>query len=247
MAIDQRDIDFVKTKLSEVEGWCMDDAALLTLALMEAQTKLGYDSSILEIGVYKGKYLSVLYNRAQRTAQPVVGIDTFQWSPSEHVTSTFARLFGFVENLRLETFDSSRLAPAQVIEMLGGRRASFISVDGDHAASAVRGDLILSRQVLSEGGIIAMDDFLNPKAVGVSEGFYRFFLQSGDQSLRPFAYCANKLFLAESPYDEKYRQVIELLLEEMPDLPMVQEFNRQLHQGRAFVEQDLLGSKLLIF
>src|ERR1700676_5294312 len=117
MAIDQRDIDFIKTKLSEVEGWCMDDAALLTVALMDAQTKLGYDSSILEIGVYKGKYLSVLYNRAQRTAQPVIGIDTFQWSPSENVTSTFARLFGSLDQLRLVTHDSSLLGPAQVIEM----------------------------------------------------------------------------------------------------------------------------------
>ena len=247
MAIEQQDIDFINTKFSEVDGWCMDDAALLTVCLMQAQTKLGYDSAILEIGVYKGKYLSVLYNRAQRTAQSVVGIDTFQWSSREDVVSTFARLFGSVEHLGLVTHDSSRLDPAQVMEMLGGRRASFISVDGDHAASVVRRDLILSKQVLSEGGIIAVDDVLNPKAIGVSEGFYRFFLESGEQSLHPFAYCANKLFLAERPYDRKYKQVIEAFLDEMPDLPMVQEFNRQLRLGRFYVEQALLGSKILVF
>jgi hypothetical protein len=247
MPIEQRDIDFIKTKFSEVEGWCLDDAALLTFGLMESQTKLKCDSAILEIGVYKGKYLSVLYNRAQRTGQPVVGIDTFQGSTSEVVASTFNRLFGSVEHLSLVTHDSSRLGPPQVIEMLGGRHASFISVDGDHAASAVLSDLILSRQVLSEGGIIALDDFLNPKAIGVSEGCYRFFLHNGEQSLRPFAYCANKLFLAARPYDEMYKKAIEALLEEVPDLPMFQEFNRQLRLGRHYVEQELLGSKLLIF
>jgi methyltransferase family protein len=247
VAIEQKDIDFINTKFSKVEGWCMDDAALLTVCLMQAQTKSGYDSAILEIGVYKGKYLSVLYNRAQRTAQSVVGIDTFQWSSREDVVSTFASLFGSVEHLGLVTHDSSRLEPAHVMEMLGGRRASFISVDGDHAASVVRHDLILSKQVLSEGGIIAVDDVLNPKAIGVSEGFYRFFLESGEQSLRPFAYCANKLFLAESPYDEIYKKAIEALPEDMPNLPMVQEFNRQLRLGRHYVEQELLGSSILIF
>jgi hypothetical protein len=247
MAIDQKDIDFINTKFSQVEGWCMDDAALLTVCLMRSQTKLGYDSAILEIGVYKGKYLSVLYNRAQRTAQTVLGIDTFHLSSREDVASMFAGLFGSVEHLNLVTHDSTRLEPAEVIEMLGRRRASFISVDGDHAASGVQRDLILARQVLSAGGIIAVDDFLNPKAIGVSEGFYRFFWQSGEQSLHPFAYCANKLFLAERPYDEIYKKVIEALLEDMPNLPMVQEFNRQLRLGRDYVEQKLLGSNILIF
>jgi len=247
MAIEAEDIDFVSTKLNEVEGWCLHDAALLTVALMESQTRLGFDSTILEIGVYKGKYLSVLYNRARRTSQRVLGIDTFQYSSHDDVNSTFTRLFGSIDYLSLVTCDSSRLVPARLMEMLGGRRASFISVDGDHAASGVRADLILLSQVLGEGGIIAVDDLLNPRAIGVSEGFYRFFIERREQSLRPFAYCANKMFLAKAPHDETYKKAIEALLGEMANLPMVEEFNRQLQVGRHIVEQELLGSKVLIF
>jgi len=247
MAVESEDLAFIKTKLQNVEGWCLDDAAYLTAVLMHAQTSAGYDSGILEIGVYKGKYLSLLYQRARRTSQPVVGIDLFQWSPREAVTSKFVQLFGSLEGLDLVTQDSRKLDSAQIIAMLGGKRASFISVDGDHAAAGVLNDLILSKAVLSEGGIVAVDDFLNPKAIGVSEGFYRFLFESGERSLGPFAYCGNKLFCAEQPYLELYKEAIWAFVRQMPDLPQVQEFNRQLSLGRDYVEQELVGSKILIF
>ncbi len=247
MALESEDLDFIKTKLKDVEGWCLDDGAYLTACLMQAQTSAGYDSGILEIGVYKGKYLSLLYQRARRTSQPVVGIDLFQWSQPEGVTSKFLHLFGSLEGLDLVTRDSRGLDASEVIGMLGGKRASFISVDGDHSAGAVLSDLKLSRAILSEGGIIAVDDFLNPKAIGVSEGFYRFMFGNGEQSLRPFAYCGNKLFCAELPYHEMYKRAIWALIKQMPNLSMVQEFNRQLLLGRGYVEQELVGSMTLIF
>jgi hypothetical protein len=247
MAIEQEEIDFIATKFREVEGWCLDDAAYLTLWLMNTQTQLAYDSSILEIGVYKGKYLSVLYQRATRTLQPVVGIDTFQWSPSEVVSSKFLSLFGSLDGLSLVNEDSNRLDAPQAMKLLGGKRPSFISVDGDHAARSVRNDLGLAKAILGNGGIIAVDDFLNPMAISVSEGFYRFFIETGESSLRPFAYCGNKLFCAERAYLETYGKAVWAFVESMPNLPQVQQFNRHLALGRGHVEQDLLGTKVLIF
>ena len=100
--------------------------------------------------------------------------------------------------------------------------------------------------MLSEAGVIAIDDFLNPRAIGVSEGAYRYFLASDDQPLRPFAYCANKLFVADRKYHAFYRNAIATLMSEMPELPMVQEFIRMQSMGQAYVEQQLLGSNVLI-
>jgi len=247
MTIDQNDIEFINTKFKEIDGWCGDDAAYLTLWLMKFQLELGNDSPVLEIGVYKGKYLSVLYHQARRTAQSVVGIDTFQWSSREDLISIFRRLFGSVERLSLVSEDSSILKPSQVIEMLGGKQASFISVDGDHSPQGVQSDLMLSKALLSDGGIVAVDDFLNPKAIGVSEGFYRFCFETAGHSLRPFVYCANKLFCADRAYYDMYTRAIWTFVEKEPDLPMVKEFNRQLQLGRAYVEQELLGARVLIF
>jgi hypothetical protein len=103
----------------------------------------------------------------------------------------------------------------------------------------------LAQKLLHDGGIIAVDDFLNPRAIGVSEGTYRFFLES-EPSLRPFAYCANKLYLAEPRYHDRYASAFWTLAKEFPELPMIQAFNRWLQMGRNYVEQDLLGNKVLL-
>jgi hypothetical protein len=246
MLIDAADLDFIGTRFHEVEGWCCDEAAYLTCCMLNCQAEAGLNGAMLEIGVYMGKYLSVLYQKALRTARPVVGIDTFQWSKRDQVLQTFTRLFGSTEGLTLVTASSLDYNPASLLELLEGRRPSFISVDGDHSAAAVRNDLFLAKGVLSDAGVIAVDDFLNPRAIGVSEGAYRYFLADDDQSLRPFAYCANKLFVADRKYHGLYRNAFSTLVSEMPELPMIQEFLRMQNMGQAYVEQQLLGSNVLI-
>lgn len=246
MPLAKAEIDFILGPFPQVEGWCSEGAAYLTFCLLNAQTAAGRDSAILEIGVFKGKYLSILYQRALHSGQRVLGIDTFGWSSPSEVIETFTCVFGSVEGLHLHTADSSKLDAPALISLLGGSKASFISVDGDHKAPGVESDLKLASEVLAEGGIIAIDDFLNPMAIGVSEGAYRFFLGSGEPSLRPFAHAANKLFVADVKYHQFYRDSVWSLAAEMPDLPMIQEFERNRKLGPHYVDQDLLGAKVLI-
>jgi len=247
MLIEAADEEFIRTKFQEVEGWCLDAAAYLTCCLLNSQSAAGRESGMLEIGVYKGKYLSVLFQKALRSSQSLVGIDTFQWSSREEVLQTFTRLLGSLEGLNLVTASSLDFTAESLLELLGGRKPSYISVDGDHSAGAVKNDLYLAQDVLNEGGVIALDDFLNSRAIGVSEGAYRYFLASDTRPLRPFAFCTNKLFIADRRYHDFYRGAITTLIGEMPELPMIEEFLRLQKQGQAYVEQELLGSKVLIF
>jgi hypothetical protein len=245
--IGDAEMDFVANQFSKVEGWCEPESAYFTICLLNQQMEMGCEAALLEIGVYKGKYLSVLYYKGKTSGQRVVGIDSFQWSSPEDVLSKFDQIFGSTEGLHLVSADSSRLSVPDVLEMMCGQKASFISVDGDHSAAGVRRDLQLVRGLLQEGGIIAVDDFLNPRAIGVSEGTYRFFLDSVEQqSLRPFAYCANKLYLADPNYHDRYVNAFWTLVKGAPDLPMIQTFNHWLKMGRSYVEQDLLGNKVLL-
>ena len=246
MLIDAADAEFIRATFPKVEGWCLDESAWLTCCLLNSQVSHGLASGMLEIGVYKGKYLSVLFQKARRTAQAVLGIDTFQWSNRDEVVETFTRLFGSLEGLTLMTASSLDLTPSRLLDAMGGRRAGFISVDGDHSAAAVASDLVLAQRVLAPGGIIAIDDFLNPRAIGVGEGAYRYFLVTAEPSLRPFVYCANKLYVADREYHDAYRSAIAAFLEERTDLPVAQEFVRMQKMGQGHVEQDLLGGKVLI-
>jgi hypothetical protein len=246
MPLAKADLDFIRDQFPQIEGWCLEDAAYLTCCLLNAQTAAARDSAILEIGVFKGKYLSVLYQKALRSSQRVVGIDTFGWSSPTDVVESFTRVLGSSAGLYLHTLDSSKLTAHELISLLGGTKASFISVDGDHTPPGVAADLRLTSEVLAEGGIVAIDDFLNPRAIGVSEGAYRFFLGSDSPALRPFAHGANKLFVADLKYHEYYRESIVSFVAEMPDLPMAQEFERNRKLGPHWVDQDLLGCKVLI-
>jgi hypothetical protein len=247
MLIEAADLEFIRTKFQEIEGWCMDAAAYLTCCLLNCHADAGFGANMLEIGVYKGKYLSVLFRHGLRKSQSVTGIDTFQWSSQEEVLQTFTRLMGTTEGLKLVKGNSLDLNAESLLKLMGGRKPSFISVDGDHTAGAVRSDLYLAQETLREGVVIAVDDFLNPRAIGVSEGAYRYFLASDNRPLRPFAFCANKLFVADRKYHELYRGAITTFIREMPDLEMVQEFTRMQKMGQGYVEQELLGSRVLIF
>jgi len=246
MLVTDADTYFVRTGFQTVKGWCLDDAALLTCCLLSQQARVGQRGGMFEIGVYEGKYLSVLYHCARTRSLPVLGVDTFEWSSRESVLSTFASVFGSTSSLQLIRADSRTLTCEQVIAALGGQKPAFVSVDGDHGAPAVCRDLAFAKSILAEGGVIAVDDFLNPRAIGVSEGTYRFFIETREEFLRPFAYCANKLFVAESSYHDRYRRAIFAFVEEMPELAVTKEFKRLEQIGREYIEQPLLGSKTLI-
>ena len=94
MQLDPRDTAFIAEKLPTVEGWLLDDAAYLTSALLRLQTQQGVSGSIFEIGVFAGKYLSLLYHLSADTRDRVLGLDTFEWYPKAKVETTFTNLFG---------------------------------------------------------------------------------------------------------------------------------------------------------
>lgn len=246
MLLDETDIQFIRTQFGEFEGWCHDDSAYLSTSLLNDQAAQGWSSGVVEIGVYLGKYLSVLYRKARLQGLVTVGIDTFEWEPMEKVVAKYNQIFGGTDDLRLVRCSSRDLTPAEIIEHLRGRKASFISVDGDHAAEGVEADLKLAQQLLTQQGIVVIDDFLNQRAIGVSEGSYRYFL-GGDPDLVPFLWCANKLYTCRRACYDHYKDVVLTFTNEFPELPFVQEFKRLAENGRQWVEQPLLGVAPWIF
>lgn len=72
---------------------------------------------------------------------------------------------------------------------------SFVGVDAGHEADDVASDMALAALVLSQGGLVALDDAFNPALPGVAEGLFRYFRAADGSKLAPFATCGNKLFL----------------------------------------------------
>ncbi|HWX31921.1 MAG TPA: class I SAM-dependent methyltransferase [Steroidobacteraceae bacterium] len=237
-------LQFQATVVDKVDGWLNRITSLRTMDILRYQEESQIAGSILEIGVFCGKYFSVLARSAQRTNSRLLGIDTFQWIPESRVQQTLAMSSETDRvDVRLSKSFSSEHSPIELLGLLGAR-ARFVSVDGSHDSNDVYLDLVLSEQIISSKGMIAVDDFLNPIALGVNEAVHKFFARP--RLVLPVAYISNKLFLAHRSVAKNYRSMIEESIIGDTTEPESRNFREKLAKGRHFVEQSLWGNPLLI-
>jgi len=197
---------FLTTHVDPIPGWLHMEAALLTGHLARAQRSLGIAGPTLEIGVYKGKYLAVLYALSGEDER-VVGIDLFIGSSNlpkdvRAVHDNIARACGDSRRLDVVVADSMEL-DSGILEGHTGGKARFISIDGGHTREIVFKDLESATPLLARGGIMALDDVYNFSTPGVAEGVANFFL-SRKPALAPFAACYNKLFVTHPDFHGRY-------------------------------------------
>lgn len=240
------DIAFLTGPFHAIEGWCIDEAAWLTTHLMRFQQAENLLAPAFEIGVYKGKYLSVIQNCARGAGLDVIGFDTYEWVSAAVVEEGLRAAFGSMDGITLIPGDSTKMTPAILSNHLGSRKAGFISVDGSHTPDAVFSDLVLCETVLEPRGIVSIDDFLNPMAIGVTEGTLRFW-HKAETNLVPFCYCCNKLFAAPKEVAERYSQQVLAFCEENQHLPAAKNMidNKTL-RGLHWAKQEFLGQQVWI-
>jgi hypothetical protein len=238
------DADFLRRVTSRLEGWLTDDDAAVTADLLRAQEAWEGDAPLVEIGVYCGKYLSLLVASAARTRSRVLGIDTFQFKDLAAVTDGLTALIpDLMAGLSLHAGSSRDLTAESFLALLG-RPARFISIDGSHEHPDVLHDLRLADAALAPGGLVAVDDFLNPVAIGVNRAVNAF-LESAP-ALVGVACGPNKLYLARPLQAERYRQHLERHLVTTP-AGRGELFRTRLGTWRGLVEQDFFGSPLLLY
>ncbi|CAN7278531.1 class I SAM-dependent methyltransferase [Caulobacter sp. LjRoot300] len=188
----EADQAFLDEIAKRVPGWLQDYAALRTMDLLRWQTVRGATGPLLEIGVYAGRYFSVLLREAVVTGELVVGLDPYERVDEATVLANLAAagLRGGV--VRLVRAHSAQHGAESLLDLLGGR-PRFVSIDGSHLYDDVRHDLAICDAILAPEGIIACDDFLNPVRLDVGQAIHEHLARASD--LVPFAYVQNKLFL----------------------------------------------------
>lgn len=193
--VGESDRAFVQQFLHKIPGWLSDYTALRIMELMRWQSNVGITGPAFEIGVYAGRCFAVLLREAASVGDTTVGLDTFH-RVDEATVRGHLGVAGNAPNVRFAHGRSVEYDKDRLLAVLG-RSTRFISVDGSHLLEDVRHDLAVSESVLSDFGIIACDDFLNPVRMGVSQAIHEQ-LSSGTD-LVPFAYIQNKLFLCRRP------------------------------------------------
>jgi hypothetical protein len=233
------DEEYYDQVVVHINGWLERYAAMSTMWLLHHQETADLTGALLEIGVFCGRYLSILARSAAKTHSLVLAIDTFEYSDYEEISRLFSSYVGEVVfwKRRSDTCHSE-----EILECLGCR-PRFVSVDGSHLKGDVYLDLVLTEQLCDETTIVAVDDFLNQGALGVNEACHLFFAQP--RLLVPFAYLRNKLFLSHRAKADEYRQALETMILADEKAQEAQMFRERLQNGRHHVEQLLWGSKML--
>lgn len=236
--------EFYRNVVCNIPGWLHQGAAIRTMDILEFQEHLPIPGALLEIGVMCGRYFSILLRSAAQTKSKVVGIDLFRDHSTlkvlEHVGPALGENEGNVQLLQAYSTDiDARFLISQL-----GSRARFISIDGSHEKEDVFWDLNLAEQVVGPGGVVAVDDFINPVTFGVNEAVHAFFSQP--RRLVPWAYIENKLFLCQRHWARGYMEMLEeaVMQDKVEHHSTV--FQEHARTARGLVEQHLWGSPLLI-
>jgi hypothetical protein len=233
---------FLVERVQSIPGWLIDFTAMRTMDLLDWQDEQGIKGSFLEIGVFCGRYFSVLLRSAGKTGARAVGVDTFQWNSIAVLREHMAQTVGDVDFEAIQS-SSSALTSRDLLAALGVP-SRFVSVDGSHDYEDVLWDMQLAEGVLGPNGIVAADDFVNPLCLGVNQAINEYL--SSPKGVVPFAYIANKLFLCRRHMHDRYLEAIEKFVLADTDDFRGTTFSEQRKLKRENCFTRFSGSELLV-
>jgi len=244
--------DLIK-EIEQIPGWLAPEAAYFTAKLLDYQKDIKFSGNIVEIGVYCGKYLAILYNYLSVEDEFALGIDAFIGSdntelPKENVFKNIKNICGQNQRLDILAKNSLELTPEAMLQLVRGDKARFISIDGGHTADVVSHDLVISNAILKPGGVIAMDDIFNHSLPGVTEGLFEYMQKANGNTLAPFAHCYNKLFLTTPEYYDNYYKKSYEILESMIKFDAYKRTNARIAENKCLnFTPSLFGYEILSF
>lgn len=209
---------FIDGGHAKVAGWVAPGALTAMHILMRAQEQLGVCGHIGEIGVHHGRYFLAMAALAEASDR-LVAVDIFEDQHLNVDKSGHGDRERFLANVaahgpsnageRLSVIkaDSTEMRPNDLLDAAGGR-FRFFSVDGGHTVRHVLNDVALAEAVLSEGGIISVDDFFNSDWPGIAEGIVRY-AAGRSTTLVPLFYGDNKLYLVQENWADDYWLMLE--------------------------------------
>lgn len=191
--------DYLRRGIGTVEGWLNMSTAVYLSGLEVVQRSAGPDGDVCEIGIHHGRSFLCLALGLPGN-QRAIAIDLFP-DPAENVDGRDKRAL-FERNLarhgaRLESVEVIRTSSLE-LERLGfllpGRRFRIFSVDGGHTTEITLNDLVVAERTILDGGLVVLDDVLNPHWLGVITALFQYWSKGG--TLVPAVLVPNKLVLS---------------------------------------------------
>lgn len=217
---------YIRTSHKKWDGWAALNDIYIAGYLSKVQhNRMGLQGTVGEIGVHHGKFTLPIAMFALPN-EPLWAADLFDTLQEQNVDrsgkgnrrifSQHLNEYGITtttNNNNTEESDSQlKILAINSLELKPSHLDGFdafrmLSVDGGHTHDLTINDLLFSCEVIREGGIVILDDFVNIGWLGVVSGLF-FFVKS-QPYLQPFYWGDNKLFLTTPGYGEKYIESLE--------------------------------------
>ena len=253
MKLSETTTGYIRNDLEKIDGWLLKQAAFLSAILLDFQkNELGYtgdDQAMLEIGVFKGRYLALLEQCTRDTQDYLLGADLYALEDQDigTVQSILKSEGHFPDRVELLETDSMKFETIQ--EKLSGKTVRYIHVDGSHKKDHVFVDLKNADSILDDRGVIIMDDFWNVRALGVLQAVFEYFSSAEIKTnLAPLAISGGKLFLVRKPHHKAYFDGILSYSRSNPDIYACSQLIERFEGPKRFLTvQDFFENETLIF
>ena len=175
-----------------VAGWLQPGATSLIWSLIEVQKHERISGDIAEIGVWHGK-LFILLSLSLAGSEKARAVDPFEMPGHLNFIAEFQRTLAQFK-IPPETIVTHHMKSEQIplgqASSFFGECVRLMSLDGDHRRASIVHDLRLSNEVLSDFGVVMVDDIFSAWAPSVTEGIIDFLRHDADD-LVPFALAAS--------------------------------------------------------
>lgn len=202
-------------KADEIDGWFNYKIIVPILELINKEQENG---NILEIGLFKGKsFIPLIF--LLKNNEKAYGIDVFENQQFNYDNSGEGNYDIFISNIKklfnenifnkikIIKEDSTKLDKTHYLKYSNNSKYRIISIDGCHTKDATLIDLKNAIDILTDDGIIIIDDYFNNDWPGVKFGVDIYL--SNDNSFRVIYIGANKLILCRRNMYDKYIQILK--------------------------------------
>lgn len=210
----ERTLDYLLEGHAGVEGWVEPGMFSVLLAIDAIQKNQDVSGGALEIGVHHGRFFIALANLCDPSSA-LIALDIFEdqkmnidgsGKGDEAIFRKNIEKFCNKSNSEVKTIKADSLG-LQVSAVDGMEPGAFrlISIDGGHTAAHTFNDLNLAEQLVSDGGVVFVDDILNHHWLGVMEGVMRYRMFSPGV-LVPFLITAGKMMMCKASHHGTYME-----------------------------------------
>lgn len=182
------------------------ECSYLLASIGDTLNRLGCTGDMVEFGVYKGRS-SIPVACFLSGSERFFAIDPFKCDPGNEklkaggigdykiFIENWDKIFGHTRNLKVYKSTSQSFYENEK-RIIDKKKFKFVSIDGDHSFQGTLLDLEIAEKILTNCGIVAVDDCFNIEWPSVQQAVNHYL--STENSMAPFLAGWNKLFLCRT-------------------------------------------------